>query len=603
MPDKAKSTTSIRPTLQRLLKIGGKQSAWLYLALFCELGITGGIILNAVFLRNLFNAVLAGNSNAFWFYTWLVLSFSVPNILFNYLRTWSIGRFSERVLARLRQTVAGRSAVLPVSYLEERHSGDMLSVLNADLGKVKTLLANNILDFFAQSARGIAALIYIVSINWWLALVTVVLTPAIFLLINTLTRPIAKRSEEMQTEIGQVNSIAQDALAGAMVVKSFNLADIQDERFHQANSKALKKGFEIARYWSLINGAGFGLIIAPFIIAMGIGGYLIIDKQMSFGALFAFINLLNYVVNPLGGLPGIIASMSESTGAAQRVFQILDQPAERQDGERQNGAITRPKTDRDLALQFKDVSFAYADGKPVLKDIHLDIRRGQTVAIVGPSGGGKSTVLKLILGYYPLPDGRVRLFGDSLNDWQLAEARQQMAFVAQDTYLFPVSIAENIRCGKPDATQEEIERAARLANIHDFIASLPDGYQTSAGEWGARLSGGQKQRISLARAILKDAPILLLDEPTSALDAESESLIQEALNRFTRDRTTVVVAHRLSTIKNADRVLVLNDGQIVEDGTHEELIARGGMYLDLYQRQFALDQPAGLPDQGIGAGI
>ena len=591
------------PTLQRLLKIAGPQRAWLYLALAIDLGLTAILILNAVFLRNMFNGVLAGHSSVFWLYTWLVLGFSVPSILFNYLRTRSIGLFSERVLAKLRQAIAARSTVLPVSYIEERHSGDMLSVLNADLGKVKTLLANNILDFYAQSVRGIAAVIYIVSINWALALVTIVLTPAIFMLINTLTRPIAKRSEEMQKEIGQVNSVAQDTLAGAMVVKSFNLADIQDARFHQVNTKALQKGIEISRYWAAINGAGFGLIIAPFIIAMGFGGYLVIDKQMSFGALFAFINLLNYVVNPLGNLPAIIASISEASGAAQRVFQLLDHAEERQDG-----VVTQPKVDlgpaglgltgSEVAIQFQDVSFAYADGNPVLKDVHLDIRNGQTVAIVGPSGGGKSTVLKLILGYYPMPDGAVRLFGDRLNDWKLAAARQQMAFVAQDTYLFPVSIGENIRCGKPDATQEEVERAARLANIHDFIISLPDGYQTGAGEWGARLSGGQKQRISLARAIFKDAPILLLDEPTSALDAESEALIQEALDRFTRDRTTVVVAHRLSTIKNADRVLVLHDGQIVEEGTHDELIARGGMYLDLYQSQFALDQPGLVPEAG-----
>lgn len=591
MPEEKKTANPIWPTIRRLLKIGGPQNAWLYLALASDLVLAGGLILNAVFLRNLLNGVLAKQTRVFWLYTWLVIGITAPSILFNYLRTWSVGSFSERVLAKLRQSVAGRSAVLPVSYIEERHSGDMLSVLNADLGKVKTLLNNNLTDFFNQSVRGIASVIYIVSINWALALVSIVLMPAIFILINALTRPVAKRSEEMQNEIGQVNSVAQDTLAGAMVVKSFNLADIQDERFHQANSKALTKGIEISRFWAVINGAGFGLSITPFIIAMGFGGYLVIDKQMSFGALFAFINLLNYVVNPLGSLPGIIASISEASGAAQRVFQLLDHAEERQDGD-----ITQPKVDgglggQDLAIQFKDVSFAYADGNPVLKDVHLDIRKGQTVAIVGPSGGGKSTILKLILGYYPMTDGRVRLFGDSLNDWQLAAARQQMAFVAQDTYLFPVSIGENIRCGKPDATQEEIERAARLANIHDFILSLPDGYQTNAGEWGARLSGGQKQRISLARAILKDAPILLLDEPTSALDAESETLIQEALERFTRDRTTVVVAHRLSTIKTADRVLVLQEGQIVEEGTHEELIARGGIYLDLYQRQFALDQP------------
>ena len=578
----------IWPSIRRLLKIAGRQSAWLYAALAFDLLLACTMLLSIDFMRRIFDAVLAGQTSVFWKYTWLTLALTVPNILFSYLKTRGVGYFSERTQAKLRQALAAHSTLLPVSYLEQRHSGDLLSVLNADLAKLKTMLSDNFKDFFYQSIRFVFALSYNISINWLLTLVSTILTPAIFLLLSRLTQPVTQRSEEMQDEIGQVNSLAQDSLAGAMVVKSFNLAAILDERFHLANMKALKKGLGVARYWSAINGLSFGLIIMPFIIAMGLGGYLVIDKHLTFGGLFAFINLLNFVVNPLGSLPGILASIGESAGAAQRVFKLIDSPPERQDGR-----VTQPAHDAAAApaIQFKDVSFAYHEESPILKHISLAIPRGQTVAVVGPSGGGKSTLLKLILGYYPLPDESVRLFGEDLNAWQLCAARQQMAFVAQDTYLFPVSLGENIACGKPGASQAEIERAARLANIHDFIAGLPEGYATNAGEWGSRLSGGQKQRISLARAILKDAPILLLDEPTSALDAESEALIQEALDRFARQRTTVVVAHRLSTIKNANRVLVLQEGEIVEEGTHAELIAKGGLYLDLYQGQFALDKP------------
>lgn len=594
MPNKPSPAPAnpIWPSIRRLLKIAGRQSAWLYAALAFDLLLAVTLILSIDFMRRVFNAVLAGQSSIFWRYTWLSLALAVPNILLNYLKTRGVGQFSERTLAKLRQAIAAHSTLLPVSYLEERHSGDLLSVLNADLAKLKTLLGNNLMDFFFQSSRFVFALAYNISINWLLTLVSTILTPAIFLLISRLTQPVTRRSEEMQDEIGQVNSLAQDSLAGAMVVKSFNLAGIMDERFHLANLKALKKGLGVARYWSAINGLGIGLSITPFIIAMGLGGYLTIDKQLTFGGLFAFINLLNYVVNPLGSLPGIIASIGEAAGAAQRVFKLIDSPSERQDG-----AVTQPAQNTAPALQFKDVSFAYNGDSPVLKHVSLAIPKGQTVAIVGPSGGGKTTLLKLILGYYPLPDERLSLFGADLNAWQLSAARQQMAFVAQDTYLFPVSLGENIGCGKPGASQAEIERAARLANIHDFIAGLPEGYATNAGEWGGRLSGGQKQRISLARAILKDAPILLLDEPTSALDAESEALIQEALDRFAHQRTTVVVAHRLSTIKNANRVLVLQEGEIIEEGTHAELIARGGLYLDLYQRQYALEVRGGSADQ------
>jgi ABC-type multidrug transport system fused ATPase/permease subunit len=311
---------------------------------------------------------------------------------------------------------------------------------------------------------------------------------------------------------------------------------------------------------------------------------------MTFGSLFAFINLLNYVVNPLGSLPNILASMSEASGAAQRVFKLIDYIPERLDGR-----AIKPSATQTRVIDLNHVSFSYEKDSPILKDVSFSIEKGKRVAIVGPSGGGKSTVLKLLLGYYPLPDSYIYLFGADLNTWQLKSARQQMAYVAQDTYLFPISIAENIRLGRLGASQVEVEQAARQANIHDFIVSLPGGYDTLAGERGARLSGGQRQRISLARAILKNAPVLLLDEATSALDTESEALVQEALERFMVDRTTVVIAHRLSTIKNADRVLVLDDGKIVEEGTHAELIAQGGLYQELYQRQFVLDQVEASP--------
>ncbi len=578
------------PMVRRLLTLAGGARRWLYLALALDLLQAAALVLGNHFNRGFFEAVTNQDAAVFWMYVWLALGTSAANIPLSYVKVRGVGQFAEDTLTRLRSAIAASGAKLPIGDLEARHSGDLVAVLNADLAKLKLLLGSHLIDLIGQSVRALAAFGYILSVNWVLALVATILTPVIFIAISLLTQPVGKRSEEMQTEIGRVVSVAQDGLAGAMVVKAFNLADLLDARFAEANHNALRKGLGIARLRAIIDGISLPMSITPFILAIGLGGYFVIQGEITFGALFAFINLLNFVVNPLGSIPNILAGIQEAAGAGRRVFDLIDQPAERADG-----AVTHGSAGTALALEH--VTFAFKAGdEPVLKDVSFEVRAGQTVALVGPSGSGKSTVIKLILGYFPVTAGGVRVLGHDLNTWQLAAARDHLALVAQDTYLFPISLGDNIRLGRPGATHDDVERAARLANIHDFIMSLPDGYATQAGEWGARLSGGQRQRISLARAILKDAPILLLDEPTSALDTESEALVQQSLAAFTQQRTTLVIAHRLSTIKHADRVLVLVDGAIVEAGTHAELLARGGAYLDLYQRQFSLDGAAGGPN-------
>ncbi len=568
--------------VRRILSIAGPARGWLVAAIAVDLLLAALLIIGNHFTRRFFEAVASQDAQVFWLYVGLAVSTSTANIPLAYLKVRGVGRFAENTLARLRTMIAARAASLPIGALEARHSGDLVSVLNADLEKLRILLSAHLVDLVGQSARALAAFGYILSVNWVLALTATILTPLIFIAISVMTQPIGKRSEEMQTEIGRVVSVAQDGLTGAMVVKAFNLTGLLDDRFREANQSALGKGREIARLRAIIEGAALPMSITPFILAVGLGGYFVLQGQVTFGALFAFINLLNFVINPLSSIPNILAGITEATGAGQRIFELLDQPSERTDGD---VVAARPGP----AVAVERLTFAFADSpEPVLRDVSFSVEPGQTVALVGPSGSGKSTLIKVLLGYYPIANGTVRLLGSDLNDWRLAAARDQVALVAQDTYLFPIGLGDNIKLGRPDATQADVERAARLANIHDFISALPDGYATNAGEWGARLSGGQRQRISLARAILKDAPILLLDEPTSALDTESEALVQQALAAFTQGRTTLVIAHRLSTIKTADRVLVLQEGAIVEAGTHAELLAQGGVYLDLYQRQFSL---------------
>jgi ABC-type multidrug transport system fused ATPase/permease subunit len=583
MPEKRQPSTPFFPSIRRLLQLAGRHKTWFVVSLVVDLVQAVLIVIQYHFLRSLFDAVQAANRQAFFTFLlyWLIAALVVVPLAF--LRTRSLGWFSERTLAEIRQKVAARLNGLPVSYMEERHSGDFLSVINADLAKVKNLTGSSLLDLYSQACSGIGALVYIFFISWQLTLVSLLATPLVFVVLSAISAPIARRTNEMQTEVGALNSVAQDSLNGLPIAKSFNLERLLDERFKQANRWVIYKGLAIARLRSGVDILSTVVGFTPFLIAFGYGGYLAIYGMITFGAIFAFISLLNYVVNPLGNIPRLIASLSESIGAAQRIFQVLDH-----DLERSSGTVTRPPQPAGPVIRFNDLSFAYQPGTPILQQVNFEVQRGEKIAIVGPSGSGKSTLLKLILGYYPVADGRVYLYGEDLNRWKLEAARQQIALVAQDTYLFPVSMEENIACGQLGSGQDAIERAAAAANIHDFIQTLPQGYQTLVGERGARLSGGQKQRLALARAILKDAPVLLLDEPTSALDSESEALVQEALDRFMADHTTIVIAHRLSTIKNANRVLVLDQGQIIEQGTHEELLAKGGLYQELYHKQFGL---------------
>ena len=456
---------SLRTSIRRLLQLSGRGQVWLYTAMAMAVLNTVLTVAAMLCVARFVDAVTANRPNEFFSYLGLTVLFFLLTVPVEYLRTRCIGLFSERTMAGLRDKIAAQATVLPMRYLDERHTGDFLSVVNADLSRLQKLTANSLLDAVAQTVMAVGALGTLIFISWQLALVSTLMIPVMFIVMSKLSQPVAQRSNEMQEAIGETLSIAQDGLAGLMVTKAFNLVGVMDARFEKMNQTALGKGLLLARLRAATDGGGFIFGILPFLVTFGYGGYLTINGLLTFGSLMAFINMLNYVANPLSQLPPVIANIGEASGAAQRMFQIFDQ-----DGERAGGGSFTAQPSAEV-LRLAHTHFSYGD-EPVLKDVNLSIRKGETVAVVGPSGGGKSTLLKLVLGYYPPESGQVLLFEHDLESWSLEAARQQMAFVAQDTYLFPVSIWPRISpAANPGPARPRSNR--RRAWPISTISSLP----------------------------------------------------------------------------------------------------------------------------------
>jgi ABC-type multidrug transport system fused ATPase/permease subunit len=595
MKEKEKSLAAL-PLLKRLWKISRHANIWLLVA--CLFVIVSSLV--SVYLAHVLGQTVdaatatgagawtgTGNNSAdVWRVLLLLGALTVSLSPLAFATTWFSGRYAENVLAQLRSLIATKTAGLPVRFLEKNHSGKLMTLMSSDLAKIKTMLNTDFTGILERMTLMIATLVYMIRTDWQLTLVTLTISPLLLLLMSVVTKPLTRQTIAMQESVADVNSLAQDSLSGHMLAKSFNLQNVLSRAFARKTDDVVHKANKIAKTNAIVMGVSIASQMAPFLILFGFGGYQVIGGRISPGEFFAFIQLMNNITNSLGLLPNHFASIKEAVGSVSRIFELLDQ-----NDEPAGGDIMTPVADYQTAISFNNVSFHYDDqDKEVLGNVSFDVLPGETVAIVGPSGSGKSTLSKLLLGFYPVTHGTIGVMGHSLKDWNTEALRSNMAFVAQDTYLFPASIGANIACGRSDWDQGQIEEAAKIANINDDIQALPDSYQTEVGERGMRLSGGQRQRVAIARAILRSAPILLLDEATSALDNESELLVQEALERAIAGRTTLVIAHRLSTIKNADRIIVLDEGRIVEQGTHEDLLNRHGLYEKLFLRQFQLNQ-------------
>jgi ABC-type multidrug transport system fused ATPase/permease subunit len=555
---------------------------WLWLIWFMAV-VNGGLeFASTFFLKNLTDTALAQQNDQFRRLVLLALLMMVIDMAMKYFNGIISSRYQSTTLRDIRNRIAAHIQRLPIAYTETLHSGDLVSRLNNDLDKIAEL-TQRIHEPVQQTVVFILGFTYLYYLSWKLLLATCILIPVSAFLHDKVVRPMQAHSRREMEHLAQASAVTQDAIGGIFIIKAFNLQKVLTQKFKRIAEAVRLEGLAIDRRAGVEFAVFLMLRYTPQLVAPLYGGYLAFIGEISVGALLASVYLIWMVFIPVETALRWIRQWREITPALERMFEILDHPIEAA------SSRTAPPITDAPALSFHSVKFRYKAEDDVLADFSMTVAKGRIVALVGPSGCGKSTVLKLLCGFYRPQEGEVKIFGRDIFQSGLRDARQKVSLVSQDTYLFPTTIAENIAYGRLGAGKADIIAAAKKANAHAFILQQPDGYETYVGERGVRLSGGERQRIALARAILKDAPILLLDEPTSALDAQSEAIVQETLDRFMLGRTVVVVAHRLATIKSVDEIVVLEGGKLRERGTHRDLMAGNTLYKRLYLKQTAME--------------
>lgn len=486
-----------------------------------------------------------------------------------YLAQWT----SNKILYDIRKKLYNHLQALSARFYANNQVGQVISRVINDVEQTKDFILTGLMNIWLDCITIIIALSIMFFLDVKLTLAALFIFPFYILTVYVFFGRLRKLTRERSQALAEVQGIS--------VVKSFAIEDNEAKNFDKKNTNFLTRALKHTR-WNAYSFAAINTVtdIGP-IIVIGVGAYLAISGSITVGTLAAFVGYLELLFGPLRRLVASFTTLTQSFASMDRVFQLIDE-----DYDIKNGVGAQPIEIKQGRIDIDHVSFQYNDNEaPILKDINLSIEKGETVAFVGMSGGGKSTLINLIPRFYDVTSGQILIDGHNIKDFLTGSLRNQIGLVQQDNILFSDTVKENILLGRPTATDEEVVEAAKMANAHDFIMNLPQGYDTEVGERGVKLSGGQKQRLSIARIFLNNPPILILDEATSALDLESESIIQEALDVLSKDRTTLIVAHRLSTITHADKIVVIENGHIVETGTHRELIAKQGAYEHLYSIQ------------------
>lgn len=561
--------------LMQILKYVGKHTKLILLALLAGAMCAGCGVAGSELLKRVIDGLETGTLENIGAIVLMCVGILIAGAMSSWITRYASGSVATKILQEVKQDAVAHITRMTTEFMVKKRSGDILSRLTDDVNRVSSFVQDDLILVITNPFMLIFYLIYLLYLNPPLFLISIVPAIVCLPLGASLTTKFKAGSKAYMQYSADVISISADMIGGMEVVKSNSLQEAFLKDYYESVQKMTNMAVQNDQ--NQYKGRAFWILSGTLssILCLVAGGWFCLQGKLTIGSLVAFFSLLPNMVNVINDMANRVFNSKMALVAAERVFEILNTPVEPM-GSVESGVENAP------AIEFRDVSFAYEEGVPVLKHTSFAVPQGKTMAVVGASGGGKSTLLRLLCGFYQPQHGNILIEGRKLEDWNLDALRAHFSYVSQHAYLFPVSVGENIAMGKLKASAKEIHMAAEAANAAAFISELPQKYDTLAGERGSRLSGGQIQRISIARAILKDAPILLLDEATSALDVQAEAEVQKALDRLAKGRTTLVVAHRLSTIKNADYIVVLDNGRVVEIGTHDELIKQGRVYPKLY---------------------
>jgi subfamily B ATP-binding cassette protein MsbA len=566
---------------KRLIKLAKPHLPKFILAMLCMLVVGGLTSVLAFLVKPVLDDIFMKKNAAML--KWIpiaVIAIYLLKGLCSYVQTILMNFIGQRVVADIRNRLYQVIQTQSMSFFTKNRTGILMSRITNDVNSMQGAVSEAVTSLLKDSFTLICLMFVIFYRDWQLALVAMVIFPLTIYPIATFGRKMRKLATRTQVTMGSLTTLLQETISGARIVKAFGREDYESSRFSRENENLLKltlKSVTISAvsspFMEFLGGVGIAAIIFY-------GGYQVIQGVSTPGTFFSFLAALIMLYEPIKRLTNVNNTIQQGIAGAQRVFSIIDAVPEIRN---KPEAIPLPAISK--AIDIRNVTFRYED-TPVLKQINLTVRAGEAVAFVGMSGGGKTTLVNLIPRFYDVSEGQILIDGRDIRDVTIESLRAQIGIVTQQTILFNDTVRNNIIYGDIEKTEADVIRAAKAANAHHFIMNLPDGYDTVIGEQGTKLSGGERQRISIARALLKDAPILVLDEATSSLDTEAEIEVQEALENLMKGRTTLVIAHRLSTIRNADRIVVLVNGEIVEEGTHEALLDKKGEYFRLYQMQF-----------------